>query len=447
MKRFSNYFMIGLVIVFVGMNITTIPYSFYLLPFFTVAVLLVSLFYSRGLAKIFGIIMVILGTFILSFHNVPTEVWFEAITKNVALVSLISIVPILSIPIHLGQYDVKLAQFATRYNEKPQKLFTFLSGAFMILGPITNLGAIHILQSMLKPLNLPNSFLARSYVRGFTSINTWAPYFMSVFLVVYSLKIPMSTFLPYGLLLSVLQITIANVLFSVREVKTIKFEKMESIPVENPWKLIELLLVIIGLTAIIFFFEQRTTMNISALIIISVVLFAFVWSFYLKKPVGMLKETNVFRKSILPSSANEIGLILTAGFFSIALSMTVLSTYINAVWSSIADVSILLLIFSTIILVALLSIIGVHQIVTISSIIASVSYGDIGMNGVTMAMTMLAAWAASTTLSPITPLNIVVSNLLKENVFKIIFKWNFWYSVIVMVVHTIAIYVVHLIIS
>lgn len=447
MNRISNYFMIGLVIVFIGINIMTIPYSFYILPFFTIAVLLVSLYFSRGLAKIFGIIMVMLGTFILSFQNVPIEVWFEAITKNVALVSLISIVPILSIPIHLGQYDVKLAQFASRYNEKPQRLFTFLSGAFMILGPITNLGAIHILQSMLKRLNLPNSFLARSYVRGFTSINTWAPYFMSVFLVVYSLKIPMSTFLPYGLLLSVLQIVIANILFSMKEVKTIKFDKMESVQVENPWKLIELLVVIIGLTGIIFFFEQRVSMNISALIIISVVLFAFVWSLYLKQPYAMLKQTNSFRKSILPSGANEVGLILTAGFFSIALSMTVLSTYINAVWSSIADVSILLLIFATITLVALLSIIGVHQIVTISSIIASVSYTEIGMSDVTMAMTMLAAWAASTTLSPITPLNIVVSNLLKENVFKIIFKWNFWYSVIVMAVHTIAIYIIHLLIS
>lgn len=447
MIRLSNYFMIGLVVFFLAINSAKIPYSFYILPVFTILVLFSSLFYSKGLAKIFGIIMVVLGTFILFFQKAPLDVWFDAITNNVALVCLISIVPILSIPIHLGQYDVKLAQFASRYNKKPQRLFTFLSCAFMILGPITNLGAIHILQSMLKRLNLPNSFLARSYVRGFTSINTWAPYFMSVFLVVYSLKIPMSTFLPYGLLLSILQIIIANVLFSLREVKTIQFERMESVEVEKPFKLIELLFVIIGLTAVIFFFEQRVSMNISALIILSVVVFSFLWSLYLKQPVAMLKETNEFRKSILPSSSNEIGLILTAGFFSIALSMTVLSGYINAVWNSVAQVSVLLLIFATIALVALLSIIGVHQIVTISSIIASVSYVDVGMSDITMAMTMLAAWAASTTLSPITPLNIVVSNLLKENVFKIIFKWNFWYSIVVMIVHTFAIYFVHMIIS
>lgn len=436
--------MVLLVLLFLLTNIVTIPFINYLIPFFATGVLLMSFWYSTGLTRVFVAIMLIIGTAVLLFQGVQLDVWMDGVTRNLALICLITIVPILSIPIHLGSYDQKIAQFATRYNRKPQTLFLFISGAFMLLGPITNLGSIPIIHSMLEKLKLPASFLGRSYVRGFTSINTWAPYFMSVFLVVYSLNIPMSTFLPFGLILSILQIIIANLLFSLKEVHTIQIEPMESMRVENPIKLFELLAVILALTGIIFFFENRTDMNASALIIFVVVLFSIVWSLCLKKPGQFLKKANAFRKSILPSSSNEVSLLLTAGFFSVALSKTVLSTYINSLWSQLAEVSVLLLIFSTIFLVALLASIGIHQIVTISSIIASVSYQQLGIHDITMAMTLLSAWAAATTVSPITPLNIVVPNLLKVNVFTVIFRWNLLYAVIVMCVHTVAIYMIHL---
>lgn len=444
MKKWSNRILLIVVLLFLSMSIIDIPFSLPMIAILSMLILGISLYYSRGLSKIFGLIMMIVGTIVLALQKASVDIWMEGITSNIALVCLITIVPILSIPIHIGRYDEKLAQFATRFNEKPQRLFTFISGAFMILGPITNLGAIHILHSMLSRLKLPNSFLARSYVRGFTSINTWAPYFMSVFLVVYSLEIPMSTFLPYGLILSVLQIIVANVLFSMREVKTIEFEQVPSVQVDNPNKLLELLAVIIGLTAIVFFFERRLDMNVSALIIIAVLFISFIWSLYLKEPRTLTQEASSFSRNIFPRSANEIGLLISAGFFSVALSMTVLSTYINRLWMMVGEYSVFLLMLGTIIFVAVLSMIGIHQIVTISSIIASVSYAEIGMSDVTMAMTMLAAWAASTTLSPITPLNIVVSSILKESVFTIIYRWNFTYSLIVMIVHATAIYMIHL---
>src|SRR5699024_8426002 len=125
----------------------------------------------------------------------------------------------------------------------------------------------------------------------------------------------------------------------------------------------------------------------------------------------------------------------------VVLSHTRISDYIQQVWGSLASVSVLLLIFMTIVIVSCLSFIGVHQIVTISTIVATVSYDDLGIHVITMAMMLLSAWAVSTSLSPIMP---IVSGLLKENVYKIIVRWNLLYAVVISIVHTIIIYLFHL---
>src|SRR5699024_8673728 len=102
--------------------------------------------------------------------------------------------------------------------------------------------------------------------------------------------------------------------------------------------------------------------------------------------------------------------------------------------------SVLLLIFMTIVIVSFLSFIGVHQIVTISTIVATVSYDDLGIHVITMAMMLLSAWAVSTSLSPVSPIMSIVSGLLKVNVYKIIVCWKLCYAVVIYIVYTVIIY-------
>src|SRR5699024_4162402 len=95
-------------------------------------------------------------------------------------------------------------------------------------------------------------------------------------------------------------------------------------------------------------------------------------------------------------------------------SHTRISDYIQQVWGSLASVSVVLLIFMTIVIVSCLSFIGVHQIVTISTIIVTVSYDDLGIHVITMALMLLSACAVSTSLSPVSSIMLSVSGLFKE---------------------------------
>src|SRR5699024_5763329 len=117
---------------------------------------------------------------------------------------------------------------------------------------------------------------------------------------------------------------------------------------------------------------------------------------------------------------------------------------INVIWEGLANVSVFVLILGTIIIVALLSFVGVHQIVTASTIIATVSYESLGIDVMSMAMTLLIAWRFSVTVSPVNPVISIVTSIIKENPFKIILRWNLPYALILAVVHSLVIYAIHL---
>src|SRR5699024_5538461 len=127
----------------------------------------------------------------------------------------------------------------------------------------------------------------------------------------------------------------------------------------------ELILAILMLTGLIFLLEPFIDINVSVLISLIVLICAFVWGTYLGFSKHFLRELNNYRKTIFPMCANVVYLLLTACFCSVVSSHKLISDCIQLVCGSLASVSVVLLIFMTIVIVSCLSFIGLHQIVTI----------------------------------------------------------------------------------
>jgi len=388
--------------------------------------------------------MTVISVAILLYQNPGFDVWNEGITKNLALVLLIIIVPILGIPIKLGNYEQYLSGFIGKFQKKPHFLYLMISGLFVLIAPITNIGSIYIIHSMLDKMRLPKEFIGRVYVRGITSVHTWSPYFASVFLVVYSLHVPIYQYLPYGLMLGFLQLIVAYLLFKYVEARHIEFNLQHRASEQGNQKLFELAAIIILLTGLIFGLEPFVELNVIVLISLIVLLFTFVWSVYLQVPTQFLQEISEYRKTIFPDKANVINLLLTAGLFGFVLAKTPIANVFQGIWGSLANASVFFLIFGTIIIVSLLSLIGIHQIVTVSTIIATVSYQALGIDVIVMAMMLLSAWQVSVTVSPISPVIAIVTNIVKENPFKVILRWNLHYAITLALIHSVVIYVMHL---
>ncbi|PAV28309.1 hypothetical protein CIL05_16870 [Virgibacillus profundi] len=442
MNMLSNGVIVILIVTFIIGQLFPNPFFFAVYTILTAVVAIIGVFYSRGLPRIFGLIMVVIGCSVFFYQQQPLEIWAEGITRNLPLVCLIVVVPVLGIPIGLGDYHRHLAGITSRFQQKPQFMYLFISGLFSLIAPITNLGSMYIIHAMLQKLKLPDRLLGRVYARGFTSVHTWSPYFASVFLVVYSLNIPIYQYLPYGLLLSIFQLFVGYYLFKFIEMRNIELMIRDSVVNPNYKKMYELFAVLFLLTGFIFALEPFIQLSVSVLITLTVFFFAFLWTVYLRYPGHFFKEVNEYRKIIIPSRANEVNLLLTAGFFGLVLTHTPVSGYIQNVWGGMANISIFLLIVMTISLITLLSFIGVHQIVTISALVATVSYDELGIHVMVMAMMLLSAWSVAATISPVSPVVISTSGLIKTNVFQII-RWNLPYAAVLLLVHSAVIYGVH----
>src|SRR5699024_5773566 len=284
LKFISNTLITALFFIFVVSQFVSYSIITYGITLLTAIIIVISLFYSKGLSKYFGIVMTVISVAILMYQNQGFDVWNEGITKNLALVLLIIIVPILGIPISLGNYHKHLSGFIARFQKKPHFLYLMISGLFVLIAPITNIGSIYIIHSMLDKMRLPKEFIGRVYVRGITSVHTWSPYFASVFLVVYSLHVPIYQYLPYVLMLGLLQLIVAYLLFKYVEARHIEFHLQQATAERGNKKLFELAAIIILLTGLIFGLEPFVEFNVIVLISLIVLFFTFLWSMYLQVP-------------------------------------------------------------------------------------------------------------------------------------------------------------------
>src|SRR5690625_4662364 len=111
LKSVSNGIIAVLFFAFALSQFTSHAVLTYGITLLTVIIIIMSLVYSKGLPKYFGIVMTVISSFILLYQQQSFGVWNEGFTKNLALVLLITIVPVLGIPISLGNYHQYLGGF------------------------------------------------------------------------------------------------------------------------------------------------------------------------------------------------------------------------------------------------------------------------------------------------------------------------------------------------
>lgn len=440
MRLLTNYLTLSLLVLLLLYHVTHFPLLKSIIGVMTFLCIMFGINYSSKLNKFLANVMMIIGLSLLIYNGETFSFWLEALTKNLPLVCLIVLTPMLSIPVKLGQYDHNISNIILRYAKNTGQLYFFISNIFFVLSPLLNIGALHLIHSIVEKLKLPKKFLGRVYIRSFLSANLWAPYFISVFLVIYFLKIPLNDYVFYGLILAVAQILVSYLLFVLWEQNSIQIELTAVKGKVYLKKLIEFTVILILIICTIFLSEEISDMNITIIITIILTFFTIVWSLYLKQIRPFLLEAKQFFHHIIPRSSNEIVLFLSAGFFGAVISSTYLSSFINTVWQKLAEMSILITIIVTILTIMLFSFIGIHQIVTITIILTNISHQLAGVSNIVMAMTLLGAYSTGAIISPVSPANLVVANLINEGIYRLIIRYNLIFAIVICFIQSFIIY-------
>lgn len=404
---------------------------------------------SNPLPRYFSMAMFALGIIFSASKGSLQEI-VTGLQSNLPLLTLIILVPMLSLPLKAEGYFESVQFYLEKWSADNRKIFGSISVFIFCLGPILNLGSIRIIHETIKEYKSEPVLLAKSYLVGFSTVILWSPYFASVAMVLYYLHVPLLDYIPLGLSLAAVQLVLGNLLFWGWLKKN---EPGNLFPPRSPMdnslngfhkrKMLNLFMLVLLLMAGIFSMEYITKWPMMFIVSLISILFPIVWSVVKQRKEDFLIGFKQYKTILVPRMDNEVVLFLSAGLFAKSLTGTVVADSIKHFLTNIANISFLLFIISVIGSILFFTFIGIHQIVIVTVLATQMNPELIGAAPEVLALLLMVSWSMSSVLSPVNPLNLLVSNSLKRSGIAVGFKWNGIYLVSMLITGTLFIYLIH----
>lgn len=396
----------------------------------TVIVFFISLLKAKPAARYFSIGMFGFGLLLNFSSGKGFDGFIDGMTANLPLLTLILLVPLLSIPLKIGGYFESIHYFMERCLHDPRKIYGRVTLFLFCMGPILNLGSIRVLHEMLGNLKIKTIIIAKAYLSGFSTVPVWSPYFASVALVTYYLEIPILDYIKYSFPLAFIHFIVGNIIFRIWFGR--QNEKLEKNNIKNHdegqtkhhFNLYRLFIIIMILMGSIFILEFLTKWPMMFLVSLISIVFPLLYCMIKQKSDELKQLFQNFRRESIPTMSNETVLFLSAGMFSIALSGTVIAEEIQFFMNEVAKSSFFLFVLMIVMIILILTFIGLHPVVVVTALVTQIKPIEIGIAPSLLALICLIAWSMSAVMSPLNPLNLLVSGTLKESSLRIGLKWN-----------------------
>jgi hypothetical protein len=421
----------------------------------TIIVFLFSLSGAKSLPKYLSLAMFSIGLSLNVVNDSSTAGIMEGITSNIPLLTLITLVPLLSIPLKIGGYFESIHYYLWKLATNAKKMFGSITIFLFWMGPILNLGSIRILHEMVKDIQLPAKFLSEAYLRGFSSCVVWSPYFASVALVLYYLDVPIIEYIPLGLSFAFIQFAVGNVMFWAAlkmnrfgrtEPTAAAMEKHIESDHEAPYhsrKTLRLIVILFFLMGTIFLMESITKWPMMFLVSLMAVTFPLIWSVFNHTWEKLGEHFTEFKQKSVPSLNNEIVLFISAGLFGKALAGTAVEDMITVFLGQVSSISFYLFVVVIMGLINVFAFFGIHQIVVVTVLVTSMNPAALGTSPSVLALMLLSAWSISAVLSPINPLNLLVSGSVNKTPLIVGFRWNGLFLLMMFFLSSTFIYLIH----
>jgi hypothetical protein len=361
--------------------------------------------------RIVGLIMMVVGIIVEWSKGTGIDGISEGSILILPLLSLLTLVPLLSIPLRIGGYFESISHLLHHFLRQPKKLFAGITATLFILSPVLNLGSVKIIHEFLDDLKLPSAMTVKGYIMGFTTAIMWSPYFASVSLVLYYLNVSFNDYILFGISFGLLSLLVGNILFAYWMQRHplglgIQMGKMDKKVRNQIVKIILLVLLLIGVCLGIENITQWSMMVIVCLMAIFVpLLFGMIQSNW-RKMVPLWMD---YRDRTVPMMNNEIMLFMSAGMLAFAMKDTTVMNGISRILISFENQSFFLFALAILVFVLIVSYVGIHQIAAVGVLAMQLNPTELGISNVALALILLLSWSISTALSPFSGLSLMVS--------------------------------------
>lgn len=422
----------------------------YVLSLIALCVFLFSILKVGRIPRIIGLILVIAGVFINFSQGKGVVENLEGLIKNLPLLTLILLVPLLAIPLKVSGYFASAHYYMTEWKHDSKKAFFGLSGLLALISPVLNMGSVRMVHEMANQLKFHPVILGKSYFIGFSTAMLWSPYYASIALVLFYVNAQVADYILVGLLFALVQLCVGNLLFRNWAKKQaienpveaeVPIGRSDSTHKKNILKLGSILMLLILSLLLL---ENVTGLSMILLVSLISLLFPPLWALVRRMWKEIYRESIQYTRSLSTNMNNEIVLFLSAGLFGTALTTTAFADWLQYFLVGVSQVSLYYFVFVVIFTVFILAFVGIHQIIVIPILAMQLSPEMIGTTPVVLALIFIMAWAISAVLSPLNAINLLVSNIVKQNGITVGFRWNGVYILSMIVVGTSIIYILEL---
>jgi hypothetical protein len=369
----------------------------------------------------------------------------EITMSNFPLLMLIIVVPLLAIPFKEEGYFASVQTLIRSWNTNARRIFVSIAGFLFVFGPILNIGAMRIVHEMIKDLALNARMIARAYFTGMSTAFTWSPFFASVALVLFMLDTPVTGFISIGLPFSVLQLALGYGLFLLGlRVKGETRRRNDGLAADVPPlapkdrnNLVIMLVLLIAVMASIFVVEIMLGYPIMFVVVMVSIAFPILWGAVRNRWRQLYDQFLAFKSTSMSAMDNEVLMFISAGMFGAALGGTSVSSGLQELLITLASFSFILFCLTVLAVMAAGGLIGIHPLVMVTVFVSQMNPDLLGARPEALALLFMIGWVIMAIVSPITPLNLIVSNSVNRSSFETGIRYNGLYLICLAVMGTV----------
>ncbi len=341
------------------------------------AIVMITVSFSRAtkLFQLLGSAFLFVGLLLFVSTNQPIHIIPSLLTSNMALLTLLAMLPWMSSVIWSGRFDKSLHSLMEANVADMGKLYTRSAGTTLSMAAFLNLSAISITQDILKKnlekmdKSLQNKFMSTSTIRGFSLAVLWSPLEILVAVSIFVTGVSYVSLLPWLLLIGGITFLLDNIWgrfyfnkypYGASGKNSDKNNSLKG----QAGKFIHLILALgLFLTLVII---SGSLLDIDFILSVTLLIFpfSFIWSLLIKRGRSFwILGWNTWKQRT-NSMQNFIVLFISLAFFSNNLSNSSILDFIQSPVIMVSDYPLLIFFFVQCLFI-FMSMFGIHPIAII----------------------------------------------------------------------------------
>jgi hypothetical protein len=420
----------------------------FIISFLSILIVIIIYVSVKRFVQCLGTVFLLIGMTLLFLNESPWTSYFYGFGNMLKVLSLFALIPIISIPIVLGNYATRIQAMILTKISRSGLLYTVTSIMAYILSSFMNLATLPMIYHTIRPsldlypIEQKERFISRAITHGYSMPIMWTPVAPIVGVIVEMTGVQWSSILPIVVPFSILGLvldgligrwnanhrykessqTIIDEVSAARE-SAVQMGTQQSRSIKSSHPL-QIILAILIFNAMIFILEINSGFSFLLLVTVSVIPFALIWSLLLGKGKLFFLQSKSMMQSHLLNMKEQFFIFLSAGFMISAIQTTGTGHSINLgiiVVKDFVGADIFLLLIPLIPFA--LAFIGIHPAVGLALVAEALNPQALGLSVDLVAIAMLIGATMAFLMGPYNATSNMMANLIGKSSYQVS-NWN-----------------------